>query len=366
MSILERFKSDRPMIFSAPMEGVSDPVFRDWVSRFDVVDIACTEFVRISKAKPNPKLFREALHKSKGSLLSVQVMGIHLEHMQEATRMLEDHDVDIVDINMGCPTPRAARHGVGAAMLKDVEVMSRVVSTMRESTSKILSVKMRAGFDESDWVLERARRLEELGVDFIAIHPRRGCDHYRGVADWRIIEAVASALTIPVIGNGDLWYAGDALKLAQASGVKGLMFGRPLLRNPWLLTQLHALLLGSEDFTPTHDNIRGFPEQLRTILLARVREKARIGRYKEWIRWFGKAFATDVFDARALMRPGTVDGILEVWHAQCTKQALETHDFLSNSGPRSLAGSPLSEMLPSADVMPSAKQSLAIKGSGSA
>src|SRR5690606_31925677 len=111
--------------------------------------------------------------------------------------------------NLGCPAPRAVRKGVGSAMLKDIALLSRVLEVMRKSTSLPLSAKIRAGYDDASRVLDIARAVQDAGVDFLTVHPRRRVDFYQGVADWRIIGRLVRELSIPVIGNGDVWYASD-------------------------------------------------------------------------------------------------------------------------------------------------------------
>ncbi len=218
----------------------------------------CTEFVRVSRAPLHPKLLTSAVVKEPGLPLSVQVMGNDADKMGEAARWVEEAGADVVDINLGCPMPRVVRKGVGAAMLKDLDLLKSVVGEMRANVNGTLSAKIRAGFDDSARVLTIARTLQEVGIDYLVVHPRRRADFYRGVADWRIIGALKRELRIPVIGNGDVWYAEDFSRMARETGCDGVMIGRPALRNPWIFAQAQALREGLAPADPNGDDVADF------------------------------------------------------------------------------------------------------------
>ena len=228
----------------APMEGVGHPEFRLLMAERGGLGIVCTEFVRISRAPLAPKSLRKAVIKCPGVPLSVQVMGNEVEKMAEAAEVMAHSRADVVDINLGCPAPRVVRHGVGAAMLKDPELLHRVLSAMRARGPGLLSAKIRAGFDDRTRVLEIAEAVQAAGADFLVVHPRRRADFYEGVADWRIIELLSRSLRIPVVGNGDCWYAADARRMRQETGCVAVMIGRPALRNPWIFEQIADLEAG--------------------------------------------------------------------------------------------------------------------------
>lgn len=279
----------------APMEGVSHPTFRALMGARGGLDLVCTEFVRISPAPLSPKQMRRAVEFADGPdgqplPLSVQVMGNDAAKMAEAAALVADAGASVVDVNMGCPMPRVVRKGVGAAMLKDPALLRDVLGQMREKTPGLLSAKIRAGFDDAANVVRIARVVEEAGADFIAVHPRRRCDFYEGVADWRIVRTLADELSIPVIGNGDVWYAADALRMERETGCAAVMIGRPAMRNPWIFQQIEDLRAGREPFAPSGDDLLAWLHEVSAIY-ARVFHKKRgpIGKLKELVRWFGRA-----------------------------------------------------------------------------
>lgn len=279
------------------MEGVTHPAFRALVARRPGVGVVCTEFVRIASTGIGTAFLRRQVVRAPGVALSVQVMGNHLEHLADATEIVSRAGADIVDLNVGCPAPRAVRKGVGSALLKDPDLLGRVVSSMRARTSGCLSAKMRAGFEQAHGAVSLAQVIEQAGADFICVHPRRRADFYRGVADWRIVAAIKQAVRIPVVGNGDVWYAADAVRMREQTGCDGVMIGRGALRNPWIFEQLAALMARRPAPTPSGDDLLGHVDELCRTLLA-SHPRGALGMIKEQIRYLGRS----VDDRRALMR----------------------------------------------------------------
>jgi nifR3 family TIM-barrel protein len=279
------------------MEGVTHPAFRALIARRPGIGVVCTEFVRIASTGLGRNTLEKQVVKAEGTALSVQVMGNHLEHMAEAADIVAAAGADIVDLNVGCPAPRVVRKGVGSAMLENPELLSQVVRAMRARTPGWLSAKIRAGFHDSRGAVENARVIEAAGADFITVHPRRQVDFYGGVADWRIIAAIKAAVSIPVIGNGDVWYAADALRMRRETGCDGVMIGRGALRNPWIFAQLHALLEGSPVPRPSGADLLEHFDALERMLNA-GHSRSCVGMLKEQVRYLARS----VSDGEALMK----------------------------------------------------------------
>jgi len=233
------------------MEGITGPAVRALLAGYGPIGLVCTEFVRITGEKTSEAYLRRQVSKAPGVALSVQVMGNDAERMAEACAVVASAGADVVDVNLGCPTACAARKNVGAALLKDPEGLRRLLVAMRAAAPGLFSAKLRAGFDNSDDALGNGRLVEACGADFLAVHPRRRIDHYRGIADWRIIAALRRELSIPVVGNGDVWYAHDALRMREETNCDAVMIGRPALRNPWIFRQIAELGAGREPFAPS-------------------------------------------------------------------------------------------------------------------
>jgi nifR3 family TIM-barrel protein len=240
-----------PPFVLAPMEGVTSEPIRTLVSEYGPLGLVCTEFVRVSGEKVSERHLERQVRKPPGVALSVQLMGNDARLMADAARIIAAAGADVVDVNLGCPSKTAARKGVGAALLRDPVELGALVTTLRAAVPGLFSAKLRAGFDSSDAALDNARIVERAGADFLTVHPRRRVDLYRGVADWRIIAVLRQELSIPVVGNGDVWYAADALRMLVETGCAAVMIGRPALRNPWIFRQIDDLLQGREPFAPS-------------------------------------------------------------------------------------------------------------------
>jgi len=296
--------------FLAPMEGVTHPILRQLMAERGGIGVVCTEFVRITDGPLSLRTLRRHIVRPPRGLLSVQVMGNNIGHMADAAAMVSDLGADIVDINLGCPAPRAVRKGVGSAMLKDPALLGRVIAAMRARTSLPLSAKIRAGYDSADSVLTIAHTVEDSGADFITVHPRRRVDFYAGIADWRIISVLTRALRIPVVGNGDIWYAADAERMRSETGCLGVMLGRPALRNPWIFLQIEALRLGQVPPRPSGADLTQHLSLLAERLRDWLPELGVLGMLKEQLRYVGRAVPDDGVFLRESCRQTTLSAAL--------------------------------------------------------
>ena len=296
----------------APLEGVTHPEFRAIMAERDGLGILCTEFVRITKKPVFEDQLRDEVVKVPGTPLSVQVMGNVAERMAEAAGYVAAAGADVVDINMGCPVPKVVKKGVGAAMLKDPALLKRVLGSMRETVPGLLSAKIRAGFDDAAKVVHIAQCVQEAGADYIVVHPRRRADFFEGVSDWRIIGTLRRELDIPVIGNGDVWYAADALRMHAETGCDAVMLGRPALRNPWIFEQIAALLEGREPYRPTGQDLFEFMFNVRERYERRFADHrfGSIGKMKELTRYIGRTIDDKRVFMRSTLRLQTLDEMM--------------------------------------------------------
>jgi nifR3 family TIM-barrel protein len=167
--------------------------------------------------------------------------------MARAARLVRECGADIVDINFGCPAPKVTKTEGGSACLRDVDRCEAIMRAVVEAVDCPVTVKMRLGWSETDLVyVEVARRAEAVGVRALTLHARTAKQFYKGRADWSHIAALKAAVSIPVIGNGDLCDARDAVAKLRDSGVDGIMLGRAVLGNPWLVGAVRDLLEGRE------------------------------------------------------------------------------------------------------------------------
>jgi nifR3 family TIM-barrel protein len=295
------------------MEGVTSEPTRGLIASYGPVGLVCTEFVRVAGDKVSRRHLERQVRKPDGVALSVQIMGNDAVLMAEAGSVVAAAGADVVDVNLGCPSKMAARKGVGAALLRDPAALRARLTTMSDAVPGLFSAKLRAGFDSSDLALENARVVESAGADFLTVHPRRRVDLYRGVADWRIVALLRRELSIPVVGNGDVWYAADALRMLSETGCDAVMIGRPALRNPWIFRQIGELSAGREPFAPSgHDVFCHLAELHRRLVASFDGPPERlVGPLKEHLGFVCRALPPGNDLSRRLLRLGTASLLLE-------------------------------------------------------
>ncbi|MDG1742545.1 MAG: tRNA dihydrouridine synthase DusB [Crocinitomicaceae bacterium] len=249
---------DFPLIL-APMEDVSDPPFRALCKKHGA-DLMYTEFIS------SEGLIRDAM-KSVQKLdiyeyerpIGIQIFGYDIESMKQATRITEQTNPDIIDINYGCPVKKVALKGAGAGILQDIPKMVEMTKEIVKSTHLPVTVKTRLGWDEdSKYIVEVAERLQDVGIEAISIHGRTRKQMYKGEADWSLIADVANnpRMNIPVFGNGDIDTPEKAVEYKNRYNVDGVMIGRASIGYPWIFNEIKHFINTGEHLAPPTVNDR--------------------------------------------------------------------------------------------------------------
>jgi nifR3 family TIM-barrel protein len=236
-------------LFLAPMAGVSDKIFRQLCKEYGA-DVLTTEFVSSEGIFRRNQRTREYLDFDEIERpVGVQLFGADAEHMAEAARQVVDWvRPDFIDLNFGCPVNKVVSRNGGSALLKDCPTLASVASAVVRAVDPLpVTAKIRIGWDsESINAVRVAKLLADCGIAALTVHGRTRAQGYSGAADWRVIGEVANAVSIPVIGNGDISTAVDVAKRRRESGIAGAMIGRAAMTAPWIFRQAKAYLSTGE------------------------------------------------------------------------------------------------------------------------
>jgi nifR3 family TIM-barrel protein len=287
-----------PATVLAPMAGVTDTVFRRFIRNLDGCGLIMTEFTSshgVSAAldaesrsikRFNRTVARYLAFEPEEHPISAQLFGSDPEVMAEAARVCEDLGFDFVDINFGCPVKKVVKCNGGSGLLRDLPLVETILRTVRSANKIPLTCKFRAGWNDQELVMTQMGRLaEDCGLQAVALHPRTREQGYSGRADWNRIAALKDAVTIPVIGNGDILSPEDAIRMVEETRCDAVMIGRTASSNPWIFRQIQQYLATGRYDQPTQLDRY---EMMRTYyrMLMDRREDDAAGKMKQFATYF--------------------------------------------------------------------------------
>ncbi len=233
----------QPPLVMAPLHEITDQPFRRMIRQVGGVGLTVSEMISCEALIRHARKAERMMAGEGERPYAMQLAGCVPAHLADAARMARDAGADMIDLNMGCPASNVTRGGAGSALLKDIRLAESCVSAMIQAVDLPVTVKMRAGWDNSQKekaeYLDFLKMFEAAGVKALAIHPRTRAQQYEGHADWSLIaRAVEAGTSFPIIGNGDVNTPEDAHRMVAETGCHGVMIGRAALSNPWIFRQI--------------------------------------------------------------------------------------------------------------------------------
>jgi tRNA-dihydrouridine synthase B len=314
---------DPPLIL-APVAGHTDTLFRQAIKGLGGCGLVVSELVSTEgMTRQQDRTFHLTRFEESERPVSIQIFGSDPARMAESAAMVESMGADIVDINLGCPVKKVVRQGGGSNLLRDLPLLERIFKAVRKAATIPLTIKIRTGWDRNSTnAVEVLQLAEDCGVDALAIHGRARCDMFSGKADWSVIAHVKAAARIPVMGNGDILLPADAERMFRETGVDGVMMGRGVLGNPWLIRQCHDHMNGISVVPVTWHEKAAFMMAFLRRVSAETPASIALGKMKKMGGYLSKGIpgGTHLRDRLHTSRTSTEFlGVLEEFFAQPTE-----------------------------------------------
>ena len=301
-------------VILAPMAGVTDLPFR-LLCKEQGVGLLCMEMVSAKAILYKNKNTEDLMKiEEEERPVSLQLFGSDPHIMSEIAKQIEERPFEILDINMGCPVPKVVNNGEGSALMKNPKLVGEIVSSIVKAIKKPVTVKIRKGFDDDHInAAEIAKIIEDSGAAAVAVHGRTRQQFYSGEADWEIIRRVKEAVSIPVIGNGDVNSPERAKAIMDQTGCDGIMVGRAAQGNPWIFGQiLHYLETGELLPKPTLEDVKQMIVRHAALQLKYKGEYTGIREMRKHVSWYTTGFPGSARLRAAVNEVETMEQLLEM------------------------------------------------------
>ncbi|MBO1902639.1 tRNA dihydrouridine synthase DusB [Leucobacter weissii] len=349
---------DVPVVL-APMAGITNTAFRRLCREYGAGLYVSEMITTRALVERTPATMRLIRHHESETPRSIQLYGVDPKTVSEAVRVLVDEDrADHIDLNFGCPVPKVTRKGGGAALPWKSDLFRAIVEGAVRAAGEVpLTVKMRTGIDPDHLTfLDAARAAEGAGVAAIALHGRTASEFYSGQADWSAIARLKEAVTsVPVLGNGDIWSADDAIRMVRETGCDGVVVGRGCLGRPWLFADLQAAFraeageisraeAAAQNVRPPLGDVMDAMRRHTELLVEFFEEEDRACRdIRKHVAWYFKGYGIGGDTRRAL---AMVESLAQMDAIFAGMDRAQPYPGEGAEGPRGRAGSPKRPMLP--------------------
>lgn len=280
-----------PRLFMAPMEGLND---RPWRRAYSQViggmDEMCTEFIRMPNTGHAKSLARAYDFEGINVPLAAQIMGEHPEPCLDIALEIEKRGAPRIDLNCGCPSSTVVGNGAGSSLLKTPDHIFKILSLLTKHCKTPISVKMRAGYNDTSLFIDNLKAAESAGVCMITLHPRTRAQGYSGQADWSLIAKAKEIVKTPIVASGDVTHFDDALKLYQTTYCDGIMIGRGAFIHPWIFWDIRHGFEGQKKDRLIQEEAR-LLKTLGYLFLQEINSlspRGQAGRIKQWIRFLSQ------------------------------------------------------------------------------
>ena len=347
---LGRHTVDTPVVL-APMAGITNTAFRRLCREYGGGLYVAEMVTSRALVERNEMSMRIISHDDDEDIRSVQLYGVDPATVGAAVRLIVEEDrADHIDLNFGCPVPKVTRRGGGAALPWKTDLFTAIVQAATREAARgdvPLTIKMRKGIDEDHLTfIEAGKMARDAGAAAVALHGRTASQHYSGQADWNAIAELREALPdIPVLGNGDIWSAEDAIAMVEQTGVDGVVIGRGCQGRPWLFGDIQAAFEGSERrFRPGLAEVAASFQRHAELLVDYFEDESKALRdIRKHVAWYFKGYAVGGDLRAALAAVPTLEVLAELL-AQLDQDA--PYPGADAEGPRGRAGSPKRPHLP--------------------
>ncbi len=282
-----------PLTALAPMQDITNQWFMKVVAEYGAPDYFFTEFFRVHEtSRLDKQILSSITENATGRPVFAQLIGEDVAALVSTARELSNYNIAGIDLNLGCPAPRVYRKNVGGGLLRDPDRVDRILGALRQAVDLPLTVKMRLGFEHNSDLDNILKLVKRHQIDLVSLHGRTVKEMYHGAVDYQLIGKAVTEANCPVLANGNVQSATQAIEVLRQTKAAGVMVGRWAIGNPWIFRQIRQAQLGESIAIPTFGEVRVYIDKLWQNPVA-VPERARVGYMKMFLKYVAQNIDPD-------------------------------------------------------------------------